>query len=75
METNTIKVMTEKEQHKPIDSVDIDRLQVVLSGVGLNISDKEIDIILDAVELIEDKAGEVTLDDILTLKKDHYSHE
>ena len=67
--------MTEKEQHKPIDSVDIDRLQVVLSGVGLNISDKEIDIILDAVELIEDKAGEVTLDDILTLKKDHYSHE
>ena len=67
--------MTEKEQNKPIDSVDIDRLQVVLSGVGLNISDKDIDIILDAVELIEDKAGEVTLDDILTLKKDHYSHE
>ena len=66
--------MTTEEQ-KPIDNVDIDRLQAVLSAVGLNFTDKELDVILDAVELIEDKAGNVTLDDILTLKNDHYGND
>lgn len=63
------------EQVKPIDNVDIYKLQAVLSGVGLNLSYKELDVIIDAVELIEDKAGNVTIDDILNIKKDHYVDE
>jgi hypothetical protein len=64
-----------KEQTKPIDQVTIDRLQMVLSGIGMNIDDKELDVIIDAVELIEDKAGNVTVDDIVKIKNNHYENE
>ena len=67
------KIVTQVE--KPINKVTIDRLQMVLSGVGMNIDNKELDVIIDAVELIEDKAGDVTIDDIITLKNDHYENE
>jgi len=65
----------QKQKHKPIDDVTVNRLQVVLSGVGLNIPDGKLDIILDAVELIEDNAGNVTLDEILELRKNYYGEE
>ena len=67
------KIVTQVE--KPINKVTIDRLQMVLSGVGMNIDNKELDVIIDAVELIEDKSGDVTIDDIITLKNDHYENE
>jgi hypothetical protein len=67
------KIVTQVE--KPINKVTIDRLQMVLSGIGMNIDDKELDVIIDAVELIEDKAGDVTIDDIITLKNEHYENE
>jgi len=63
------------ELKKPIDNVTVNRLQAVLSGIGLNFTDKELDVVIDAVELIEDNAGNVTLDDILELRKNHYGEE
>ena len=64
-----------EKEHKPIDNVTVDRLQVVMSGIGLNFTDKELDVLIDAVELIEDNAGSVTLDNILELKNNHYGEE
>jgi Ca2+-binding EF-hand superfamily protein len=65
----------ENELTKSIRQVTVARLQMVLSGIGMNIDDKELDVILEAVELIEDKEGNVTVDDIITLKNNHYGNE
>jgi hypothetical protein len=63
--------MEQKSDLKPIDLVTVDRLQLVMSAIGMNFTDKELDAILDAVELIEDNAGNVTLNQIQLLKADH----
>lgn len=54
---------------KRIDKVTVERLDDVLKLIGININEKVVDNIICAVELIEDKGGKVTLNDIENLKR------
>jgi hypothetical protein len=56
---------------KPIDEVTIDRLDFVLRFLNIILQKDKLDIIIDAVELIEDKGGEVTIDDLCDLREIH----
>lgn len=64
-----------KYKEKPIDKVTTDRLGVVLTMCGIDLTDKELDLIIDAVELVENKGGNVTIDDIYEMKHLHFLME
>lgn len=59
-----------KSQAKDIDNVTTDRLHNVLRILDINIPVKVVDRIIDVVELIEQKAGAVSLDDIKNLEEE-----
>lgn len=59
-----------KEPLKPIDNVTIELLDVALRSVGIRLNKKEIDKIIDIVELIEDKGEETSLKDISLLESE-----
>ncbi|MCE5225883.1 MAG: hypothetical protein LLG05_08470 [Porphyromonadaceae bacterium] len=52
----------------PIDKVTIDYLDIALRMVGISLDLKLIDQIIDLVELIEEKGGDVSISDITELK-------
>ena len=51
-------------EKKPIDCVTIDRLELLLPAFGIRLSRRDIDILIDIIELIEDNDGGVTLADL-----------
>ena len=53
---------------KPIDNVTTDRLDLALRMVGITFDHRTIDKIIDIVELIEEKGGETSIQDIEALK-------
>jgi hypothetical protein len=53
---------------KPIDNVTTDRLDIALRMVGITFDHRTIDKIIDIVELIEEKGGETSIQDIEKLK-------
>jgi hypothetical protein len=56
------------EVNKPIDKVTTERLDMALRMCGHNLDYNLIDNIIDLVELIEEKGGNVTMSDIISLK-------
>jgi len=72
-ETGNSDSPTESSQRnkKPIDKVTIDRLDLVLRFLNVSVPKDKLDIIIDAVELIEDKGGGVTLNDLYDLREIH----
>jgi hypothetical protein len=54
---------------KPIDNVTVDRLDMCLRMCGIQIQTGILDKLIDIVELIEDKGGEVSLNDICDLQE------
>jgi hypothetical protein len=54
---------------KPIDKVTTSRMEMTLRMCGIHLDYDLIDKIIDVVELIEDKGGEVTLDDAFNLQE------
>lgn len=65
----------EKESVNPIDHVTLERLSNVLKLLGIELPNETLDTIIDAVELIEQKAGEVTLNDIEKLREEIEAYE
>lgn len=63
--------MSKTKKDKSIDNVTPILLELACRIVGIHLSFKEIDIIIDIVELIEEKSGDVTLRDITSLKEIH----
>ena len=61
----------EAENNKTIDNVTTVLLELACRIVGIQLSFKEVDLIIDIVELIEEKGGDVTLRDITSLKEIH----
>lgn len=59
-----------KEQLKSIDNVTIELLDVALRAVGIRLDKKEIDKIIDIVELIEDKGETTSIKDIASLESE-----
>lgn len=59
-----------KPKKKRIDRVTTDRLDLVFKMVGLEIEFDTVDKIIDCVELIEDKGGKISLDDISKLQSE-----
>jgi len=59
-----------KRKVKAIDRVTTDRLQMVLRMAGIELPFSLIDNVIDLVELIEDKGGNVSLKDIENLKSE-----
>ena len=57
-----------KINEKPIDKVTTDYLDIALRMVGISLDLKLIDKIIDLVELIEEKGGDVSISDITELK-------
>lgn len=53
---------------KPIDKVTTDYLDIALRMVGISLDLKLIDKIIDLVELIEEKGGDVSIRDVNELK-------
>lgn len=75
-ETGTINIQINQDvldhlmsEEKPIDKVTIDVLDSVLRMCNIQLSRNLIDKIIDAVELIEDKKGNVNIGDVLEMKK------
>jgi len=60
----------EYEPDKPIDYVTIQRLDVSLRLIGVKIESPVLDKIIDLVELLEDKKGNPTLEEITELETD-----
>ena len=61
--------MSKTKKDKSIDNVTPILLELACRMVGIHLSFKEIDIIIDIVELIEEKGGDVTLQDVISLKE------
>lgn len=61
--------MKEEQERRPIDNVTTDRLHVALKLVGVDIHTSILDKVIDLVELIEDKGGDASIDDIVSLKE------
>ena len=59
----------EAENNKTIDNVTTVLLELACRIVGIQLSFKEVDLIIDIVELIEEKGGDVTLRDMISLKE------
>lgn len=55
---------------KPIDKVTTEYLDIALRMYGIQLSKEIIDIVIDLVELIEEKGGGVTISDVSKLKKE-----
>ena len=63
---------TEVKQDRSIDKVTITLLDVALRAFGINIDKSVLDIIIDCVDLIEEKGGQV---DLMDLSKAIANHE
>jgi hypothetical protein len=53
---------------KPIDKVTVQRLDLALRMVHIEIHTEILDRIIDVVELIEDKGGKVSIKDMVKLR-------
>jgi hypothetical protein len=62
------KIDNMMEVNKPIDKVTTERLDMALRMCGHNLDYNLIDNIIDLVELIGEKGGNVTMSDIISLK-------
>jgi len=58
----------ENIMHKPIDDVTVQRLDVALRLCDIEIRPEILDLIIDLVEAIEDKGGDLNLMDIAKIK-------
>ena len=61
------KTIMKTKKEKPIDKVTSQYLKMGLKMAGINLSYETIDMIIDIVELIEDKGGNVSISDICEL--------
>jgi len=59
----------EQKESKPIDKVSIDILDVALRMCNIQIHKTILDKIIDIVELLEDKGGDATVEDMIDLQK------
>jgi len=57
-----------KNKKRRIDKVTTDRLDMALRMVGIQLNIELVDIIIDLVELIEDKGGNTSLKDVSKLQ-------
>ena len=57
-----------KEPLKPIDNVTVELMDIALRAVGIRLDKKDIDKIIDIVELIEDKGEATSIKDIAALE-------
>jgi len=57
------------KQELKIDKVMVDNLDVALRSFGINLSENDLDVIIDVIELIKEKGDDVTLRDLITLKE------
>jgi hypothetical protein len=55
---------------RPIDNVTVELLEISLRLIGVKIEKPLIDKIIDIVELIEEKGGDVNIKDIAKLESD-----
>jgi len=62
------------ENNNPIDNVTTILLELACRMVGIQLSFNEVDLIIDIVELIEEKGGDVTLRDMISLKEIQDKH-
>jgi hypothetical protein len=58
---------------KPIDNVRIDNLGSALRMCGVELSDKVLDLVIDLVELIEDKGADLKLSEVVEIRDLHKS--
>jgi hypothetical protein len=58
-----------------IDKVTVQNLQYVLSQCYIHLNDAELDIIVDAVEILMSKGNNITYTDIQNLKNTHYDRK
>lgn len=61
---------TKSEENKPIDKVTVDHLDVVLRLCSIQIDKAILDRVIDVVELLEEKGGETSLEDICDLQSE-----
>ena len=54
---------------KPIDNVDVQNLGAALKICDIELNEKEVDLIIELVELIELKGDNITLDEIFKIKE------
>jgi len=57
-----------KNKKKRIDKVTTERLDMALRMVGIQLNIDLIDRVIDLVELIEDKGGDTSLEDVIKLQ-------
>lgn len=62
--------MSEQEK-KPIDNVTVTSLDVALRMCGIEIDLDTLDVLIDVIELLEEKGEEVTIKDMLNLVENH----
>jgi len=64
-----MEVEEKQKESKPIDKVSIDILDVALRMCNIQIHKTILDKIIDIVELLEDKGGDATVEDMIDLQK------
>ena len=55
-----------------IDSVMVDRLTAALSIIGINLDYDSVDNIIDVIEVMENNDGDISINDLLKIKKGEY---
>ena len=59
-----------KDDERPIDLLTLDKLHMAFLAVGIQLDWEITDKIIDVVELLLEKSGEVTIDNLLALKEE-----
>lgn len=62
--------MNPETEFKPIDNVTVERLDMALRMCNVEINKAILDKLIDLVELIEDKGGDTSIEDICVLKSE-----